>query len=449
MESSNITSANGFTLVKGGQIVASAPQISGDHDILIKDGVVDAVDTPGSFDSFVSQNQGACNVVDAKGLTVMPGLIDIHVHLREPGEEWKETVASGALAAVSGGVTAVCCMPNTRPANDSAEVTRYILERAKEADLCRVYPIGAITVGREGSNLAPMSELADAGCVAFSDDGWPVSSAGMMRRALEYSKMLGKPLTVHEEELSLSQGFSVNEGALSVRLGLKGMPGAAEDIMIARDIELARLTGGRVHLCHVSTKRAVTLIRRAKEDGIPVTAEVTPHHLLLDESCVGDFDSSYKMSMPLRTCEDIEALQAGLAEGVIDCIASDHAPHDDDSKSKEFDQAAFGILGLQTILPLTLRLVNSGLLKLEQAVSVLSSKPAACLGLPVNSFRKGDPGDLTIVDLQKQSVLKKEDILSKSTNSPFIGESMQGHVAYTIVAGRVVYQGVISGDSKR
>lgn len=421
-------------VVTGGRVIDPASGLDESRDILIEGGVIAAVDKPGSF-----SGKSEASVVDAKGCVVAPGLLDIHVHLREPGQEWKETIATGCDAAVAGGFTSICCMPNTVPAVDKASVVEFILQQAAKANGCRVFPIGTITLGREGHALSPMLELRDAGCVAFSDDGAPVSDAQIMRRALEYNRMLGTVLTVHEEELSLSDGFAMNESALSLKLGLKGMPEAAENVMIARDIELARLTGGRVHFCHVSTARGVTLIRRAKEDGIPVTAEVTPQNLTLDESFVADYDTHAKMSMPLRTKKDNEALVQALADGVIDCIASDHAPHEADSKRREFEHASFGMLGLQTTLPITLSLVRAGKLSMKRAIEALTSAPARCFNMPHAGLKKGAVADITVIDPERSYVLAPEHILSKSKNTPLFGMTMQGHAASVLIGGRLVY----------
>ncbi len=415
------------------------------RDILVEEGRISALDKPGAF-----AGKSEAQLVDAKGCVVTPGLLDIHVHLREPGQEWKETIATGCDAAVAGGFTSICCMPNTVPTVDKASVVEFILSQAAKANGCRVFPIGAITLGREGHALSPMLELRDAGCVAFSDDGAPVYDAQIMRRALEYNRMLGTVLTVHEEELTLSDGFSMNESALSLKMGLKGMPDAAENVMIARDIELARLTGGRVHFCHVSTARGVTLIRRAKEDGIPVTAETTPHNLSFDETLIGDYDTNAKMSMPLRTKKDNEALIQGLADGVIDCIASDHAPHEADSKRREFDHASFGMLGLQTTLPLTLALVRAGKLTMKRAIEALTSAPARCFHMAHDGLKKGAVADITVIDPERSYVLAPEHILSKSKNTPLFGMTMQGHAASVLVGGRLVYsaeRGVIARNN--
>ena len=421
-------------VIKGGRLLDPGAGVEGEQDLLLTEGKVEALDKPGAFAELEDAEE-----VNAQGLLVVPGLIDIHVHLREPGFEWKETIETGAQAAVAGGFTDVCCMPNTNPVNDSAQVTDFILEQAKAAGLARVHPIGAISQGSQGKALSPMLELKEAGCVAFSDDGLPVSNAGLMRKALEYSLMIDAVLTCHEEELSLSQGFSMNESALSLKMGLLGMPDAAENVMIARDIELARLTGAPVHFCHVSTMRGVELIRRAKEDGIPVTAEVSPHHFTIDESWVEDYNTAAKVSMPLRNSEDVQAMLEGLSEGVIDCIASDHAPHEADSKSKEFSKASFGLIGLQTTLPLTLAKVRSGGLSLERAIAALTSDAARCLKLSANSLTKGSQANLTLVDLERKITLEPEMIRSKSRNTPFLGQELQGVAVQTFVEGKRVF----------
>lgn len=426
-------------IIKGARAVDPLLDIDEPRDLLIEAGKIKGCDKPGSFSNVSGK------VIDAKGLVLAPGLIDIHVHLREPGQEWKETIATGSDAAVAGGFTTVCCMPNTKPVNDSAEVTKYILKKSSAHGKCRVLPIGAISAGLKGESLSPMLELREAGCVAFSDDGRPVWNAGLMRKALEYSSMLGAVLTVHEEELTLSKDFSMNESALSLKLGLKGMPDAAENVMIARDIELARLTGCRVHFCHVSTARGVTLIRRAKEDGILVTAETAPHYFSLDESRVGTYDTSAKMSMPLRSPADVEGIIEGLASGVLDCIASDHAPHEHDSKNTTFDHASFGILGFQTTLPLTMRLVRDKKLSLKRAIEALTVKPAECFNLTVPTLKEGSVADVVLIDPERSTVLTREMILSKSKNTPFLGETLQGLATRTFMGGEEVY----SVDEKR
>lgn len=428
-----MNSENGKIVFRGATVIDPASGLNDLRDILLDNGVIEAIDKPGSF----ANTQAS--VEDVAGKFITPGLVDIHVHLREPGQEWKETIQTGIDAAVAGGFTTICCMPNTKPVNDNAQVTEFMIEQAAKHPLCKVLPIGAISVGSKGQSLAPMMELREAGCIAFSDDGRPVSNAQLMRRALEYSLMSGGVLTVHEEDLNLSQHFSMNESALSLKLGLVGMPGAAEDVMIARDIELSRLTGAPVHFCHVSTARAVTLIRRAKEDGILVTAEVSPHHLLLDESLIGDFDTAYKMSMPLRSKQDIAALLAGLRDGVIDCIASDHAPHEEDSKRTTFAEASFGILGLQTTVPIVLELVRKGELSLERAIASLTTDAARCFKMDAPRLAKGSKATMTVIDPQQTVAMSAEYIRSKSKNTPFLNQQMQGIAVQTWFDGRNVY----------
>ena len=426
--------AKGTKLLRGGRVLDPALSLDGPMDVLVEDGKIKAVDKPGQF-----AGASAGEIIDCSGKLVVPGLIDIHVHLREPGQEWKETVATGAAAAVAGGFTTVCCMPNTLPAIDNASVAELVYDRAAAADLCRVFPIGAITVGRHGEALAPMLELREAGCVAFSDDGAPVTNSQIMRKALEYNLMLGAVLAVHEEDTYLSEGFAMNESPMSLKLGLRGMPEASENVMIARDIELARLTGGRVHFCHVSTARGAQLIERAKQDGIPVTAEVMPHNLVADDELLAEYDTNLKMSMPLRSKADCQALIEALAKGVIDCVATDHAPHEFDSKRVEFDRASFGTLGLQTAVPVLMQLVREGKLTLARAIESLTSSPARCFNLEANSLKAGKPADITVIDLEKRITFSEEMIRSKSKNSMFLGWQLQGVAVKTIVAGKQVF----------
>jgi len=421
-------------LIKGGTLVDPGKGLNKKGDLLCEDGVVEAAGKPGEFDS-VSD----AKVLDASGAIVTPGLIDIHVHLREPGFEWKETIESGARTAAAGGFTAVCCMPNTNPVIDRAQVVEFILERAEDAGFARVHPIGAISEKLKGESLAPMVELWESGCVAFSDDGWPVWNSALMRCALEYGKMMNLVLACHEEDTGLSHGFSMNESELSVELGLRGMPAAAENVMISRDIELALLTGARVHFCHVSTARGVELIRRAKADGANVTAETAPHYITLDETAVKEYDTSAKMSMPLRKQEDIKGLIEGLADGTIDCIASDHAPHEDDSKRVAFGDATLGILGLQTTVPLVLEKVREGQLSIDRAIASLSTSARNCYGLDQVSLEKGSVADVSVIDLEQKITFGKEHNLSLSSNSPFFGRELQGLARFTVVGGCKVF----------
>ncbi len=430
-------------IIQGGTVIDAAEGREGEFDILVEDGRITAIEVPN-----VLKSHSDAERVDATGQWVIPGCIDLHVHLREPGEEWKETIQTGAEAAVLGGYTSICCMPNTRPANDSAEVTRYILEKARSAGAARVLPIGSISMGREGKQLAPYSELAKAGCVAFSDDGDPIADAGLMRRALEWCLMLGLPLSCHEEDRNLSCGGCMNEGPLSLRLGLKGFPGVAEDVMIARDIELARFTKGKVHICHVSTARGIELIRRAKNDGIAVTCEVAPHHLVLNESCVEHYDTNCKMMPPLKNDEDIEGLFGGIADGTVDAIASDHAPHHLDSKQVEFSRATVGILGLQTSLPLFVEFAVQGKVPRKRMVELLCAGPARSFGLASGSLRVGRDADITVVDPQRRWRLGEGDLRSKSKNSPFIGRELVGAALHVFVGGRcIVRDGKLVSES--
>lgn len=404
------------------------PSLGRKADLLFEDGrIVDIVD-PGKSESSWK------TTFDADNKWVIPGCIDMHVHLREPGFEWKETILSGVTAAIAGGFTTVCAMPNTNPVNDSAEVTQYILDQAKKANLARVFPIGAISVGLKGKELSPLMELKNAGCCAFSDDGEPVWDSKLMRKALEYAR--DSLFCLHEEDIRLSDRAPMNESPRSFSMGLIGQPTIAEEVMIARDIEIARYTGGRIHICHVSTARGVLLIERAKHDGINVTAEVTPHHLLLTEEMVEGYNTNAKMAPPLRSREDTLALQKALASGVIDVVASDHAPHERDRKECEFNEAAFGILGLQTTIPLLLELVGQGVLTEKRFVEVLSENAAQILRRPeVGSFSKGAYADITVLDPEVLWEFKESDIKSLSFNSPFIGRTLKGKVTDVFVGG--------------
>lgn len=432
-------------VIEGGHVIDAATGVDGNFDVLIKDGVIAAIEQPGLLKSAADVRR-----IDATGKWVMPGCVDLHVHLREPGEEWKETVRTGAEAAVLGGYTAICCMPNTKPANDSAEVTRYILEKARSAGAARVLPIGAVSMERKGKQIAPYSELAKAGCIAFSDDGDPVSDAGLMRRALEWCLMLGLPVACHEEDRNLSCGGCMNESPLSLRMGLKGFPGVAEDVMIARDIELARFTGGKVHICHVSTARGIELIRRAKSDGIPVTCEVAPHHLVLNDQAVSDYDTNCKMMPPLKDHEDVKGLFAGLADGTVDAIASDHAPHDRDSKQVEFSRAAVGVLGLQTSLPLLVEMCLAGTMSRLRMVDLLCAGPARAFGLPYGTIRAGSAADVVVLDPQREWIFAEELVRSKSKNSPFLGRKLVGSTEHVFVGGnQVVDHGRLIADAQQ
>jgi len=422
-------------LLRGGRVVDPAQGRDGAFDVLVADGTVEEV-------GLRLAARGA-QVLDLKGLVVCPGFIDLHTHLREPGREDKETIASGTRAAAAGGYTAVCAMPNTDPVNDTAGITRAILEKAAAEGAVRVYPIAAITRGQQGQELAEMGELREAGCVAVSDDGRPVASARVMRRALEYAKAFGLVVIDHCEEPTLAEKTCMNEGPVSTVLGLRGQPAAGEAIVVERDVLLAELTGSRIHIAHLSAAASVDAVRRGKRRGVAVTAEATPHHLLLTDEAVREsgYDTSTKMSPPLRSEADRQAVVAGLQDGTIDCIATDHAPHTVDDKKVEFDVAANGIVGLETAVALCLdRLVGAGLLELPQLVSLLSTAPARVLGLPGGTLLPGSAADLTVLDLSKKRQVDPERFLSRSRNTPFGGWILKGWPAMTIVGGRVAWR---------
>ncbi|HUP58059.1 MAG TPA: dihydroorotase [Bdellovibrionota bacterium] len=421
-------------LIQGGRIVDPSRKRDSEGDLLIEDGKVSAIDHPGKIPA-----KKASKVISAKGRFVLPGLIDMHVHLREPGLEYKETIETGTRAAVAGGFTSVACMANTQPVNDTPYVTAFIRERAKATASCRVFPIGALSKGLKGEELAEIGGMVSEGARAISDDGMPVMNSYLMRKAMDYAKAFDVPIISHAEDGNLVGQGSMNEGALSNELGIRGNPAAAEEIMVAREIALCRLTRARVHIAHVSTAVALEHIRRAKEDGLPVTAEVCPHHLTLTEDAVKTYDTCCKMAPPLRTAEDVEALWKALADGTIDVIATDHAPHGLIDKAVEFDQAANGIIGLQSALPLTFKLVDDGKVKLARWVESLSSGPARVLGLKLGTLEKGWDADVTIFDPQAKWVFSEDKILSKSANSPFVNWDLKGRAVATIVGGRVAY----------
>lgn len=375
--------------------------------------------------------------IDLTGRWVLPGLIDMHVHLREPGEEYKETIASGTMAAAAGGFTAVACMPNTRPVLDSESGISLVVSRAHNA-AARVYPVGAISKESQGERLAEFGEMKRAGAVACSDDGRPVVNSQMMRRAMEYAANFDLPIISHCEEISLSQHGVMNEGSFSTRLGLPGIPRAAEEIMVYRDLALATLTGHRLHLAHISTAESVSLIRRAKAAGCRVTAETAPHYFTLTEEAIGRYDTAAKMNPPLRTQEDLLAIIAGLKDGTIDAIASDHAPHSELEKELEFDQAANGIIGLETSLPLALRLVQEGVLTVGRLVELMSVNPARILGVEGGTLAEGAVADVTVIDPERSFTYTREAVVSKSKNSPFLDWQFTGQAVMTIVGGRIV-----------
>lgn len=422
-----------LTRFKGAHIVD--PGNMNEHrDLLIKDGLVHGFLDPGAADP-----ETGIETIDVKGMILVPGLIDVHVHLREPGHEYKETILSGLMAAAHGGFTAVCPMPNTNPVNDCAQVTRFILERAKEARLCRVYPVGAITRGLKGDTLAEYGDMRQAGMVAITDDGRPVDNARVMRRAMEYAAGLGLPVISHSEELSLAGDGAMNEGAVATRLGIRGIPNAAESIMVMREIALAELTNARVHIAHVSCEESVEAIRQGKKRGIKVTCETAPHYFTLTDEAVADYDTHAKMNPPLRTEKDRLAVIQGLIDGTIDCIATDHAPHSPLEKEVEFDQAAFGIIGLETSLALSLKLVQDELISMETLVEKMSRNPARFLGID-NRLLPGNPADITVIDPDKDHVIDPGIFVSKSRNTPFAGLKVKGEAFLTMVQGRIVFQ---------
>jgi dihydroorotase len=421
-------------LIRNGRVVDPANSMDGVHDVLVSGGRIERVGAGLTVPPDAT-------VLDATGKIVCPGFIDIHVHLREPGYEYKETVASGTRAAAAGGFTAVACMANTQPVNDNRSITDYIRAKAAVEGMVHVYPIGAVTRGLGGEELAELAELAEAGCVAFSDDGRCVMNAALYRRAMEYTLPFGTPLISHAEDHQLSRGAAMNEGVVSTELGIAGAPAAAEDIMVARDILLAELTGAHVHIAHLSTAGAVRLVRDAKARGVRVTAEVTPHHLLLTEDAVRTFDANAKMNPPLRSKRDTEVLLEALVDGTIDCIATDHAPHAGSEKEGEFDRAAFGIVGLETAVGLLLdRLVKPGALPLATLISRLSRDPARLLGLPGGSLAPGAPADLTLLDPAAEWTVDPARFQSRSRNTPFGGWSVTGRPWKTIVGGGIVWE---------
>ncbi len=423
-------------LVRGGRLVDPAQGIDAPLDLLLEEGRVarlaERLEPP-----------AGCEVLEAAGKVVAPGLIDIHVHLREPGQTAKETIASGAAAAVAGGFTAVACMANTQPVNDSALVTEAILAAAGRAGLCRVHPIGAISKGLEGRELAPFGELVAAGCRAVSDDGRPVMNAELMRRALEYSQHFGIPVVQHAQDLDLSGDGVMHEGVASACCGMPGIPGVAEDVMVARDLVLLAEYGGRYHVAHLSTARSLALVRAARERGLAVTCEVTPHHLLLTDRAVLDsgLAADWKMQPPLRSEGDAAALLTGLADDTIDAIATDHAPHTPDEKALEFQSAPFGVVGLETSLALGLdRLVGTGVIPLARLIELMSTGPARVLGLPGGTLAPGSPADVTVIDLERELDVVAARFASKSRNTPFAGWKLRGRAVATIVGGRVVWR---------
>lgn len=420
-------------LIKSGQVIDPVNGINEVMDLLVEDGKIIAVENK------IESKEAV--VIDATGKYVCPGFIDMHVHLREPGFEYKEDINSGSRAAAAGGFTTICCMPNTNPVIDNAAVASFVRDRGRRTGLVNVRPIGAITKKQAGCELAPVAEMVTAGCVAISDDGKPVVRGDIMRNALEYAKMFGLPVLAHCEDPQITRDGQMHEGYFSTYFGMKGIPAAAEEVMVARDIILARLTGGRLHVCHVSTIGALDMIAKAKKEGLAVTCEVTPHHLALTDEIVGTYDTDTKVSPPLRSAEHVAALRKALADGVIDCIATDHAPHELEAKDCEYNLAANGISGLETAIAVVMdKLVNTGELDLEQMVRAFTSTPADILGLPCGELSPGTPADITIIDPELVKTVDPEAFYSLGKNTPFKGMELKGWPVMTIVGGKIVAQ---------
>lgn len=421
-------------LLRAGRVVDPSQELDAKRDVLLVDGVIASVAK--SLDA-----PEDARVIDCMGLIVTPGLIDVHVHLREPGEEHKETIATGAAAAVAGGFTSICAMPNTDPPIDDPATVGYVVAQGRAAGLARIYPVGCISAGREGERLALIGEMVEAGAVAITDDGSPVMNSGLMRLALEYSQTFGIPVADHPEDLGLSAEGHMNEGIVSARLGLAGKPNVSEDIHIVRDLLLAELTGGHIHLQHVSTTFGVESIRQAKARGVHVTAEASPHHLILTQEAVEGYRTEAKMNPPLRVQEDVDAVRAGLADGTLDLIATDHAPHHYDEKEAAFANAPNGIVGLETALGLILtRVVGEGVIDLATMVERMSCQPARAFNLPGGSLAEGGPADVTVFDLEAKWTVDPKRFRSKSSNTPFAGWELKGQPRFTIVEGRVVWE---------
>ena len=424
-------------LLRGGRLIDPSLGLDAPGDLLIANGVVEAHGRLGE----VRRDGDALEVIECEGRVISPGFIDVHCHLREPGREEVETIATGARAAAAGGFTAVCAMPNTDPVTDNQAAVGFIIRQAQRAGGARVYPIGAISIGQQGATLAEFGEMVGAGAVAVSDDGKPVVSAQLMRTALEYARTYGIPVADHCEDPTLAAGGAMNEGLMSARLGLRGIPAEAEEIMAIRDILLARLTGGHIHLCHMSTKGSVELIRWGKERGIKVTAEVCPHHLSLTEEAVEGYDTNAKMNPPLRTAADVAALQEAVKDGTIDVIATDHAPHHYDEKEREFADAPNGIVGLETALAVNLTwLVHRNVVDLPTLIERMSTAPAKLFTLPGGTLRRGAPADVTVFDPDVAWTVDPAQFKSKGRNSPYAGQTLRGRVALTVVEGRVIHR---------
>jgi len=419
-------------LIKNGRVIDPASGTDGILDLLIDGGKILELRKQIAA-------TGSMQVIDAAGLLVAPGLIDMHTHLREPGQEYKETIYTGARAAAAGGFTSIACMPNTSPVNDNASVTNFIVNQSRTEACVNVYPVGALTRDLKGEALAEYGDMKEAGIVALSDDGKTVKSAEVMRRCLEYAKTFSLPVICHCEDADLAARGMMHEGIVSTRLGMRGIAPAAEELIVAREIALAEWVGHPVHIAHVSTSGSVRIIREAKARGAAVTAETAPHYFTLTDDAVTSFDTATKVNPPLRTQQDLEAIRQGLKDGTLDVIASDHAPHSSLEKDVEFDNAAFGMIGLETSLPLALELVSEGVLTLMQAFEKYTINPARILNLHKGRIQAGWDGDITIIDTEAEYMLDRDRLFSKSSNSPFLGRHLKGRAAYSIVAGSIIY----------
>ncbi len=434
-------------LIKNGHLVDPSQGIDGIYDVLVSEGKILELKSHGTKgksqkpakNTAVSITEDAELItINAEGLLVLAGFVDMHVHLREPGFEYKETIQTGTEAAIAGGITSVCCMPNTNPVNDNATVTEFIIKQAIERGFCDVFPVGAITKGQKGEELAEFGMMYEAGCIAFSDDGRPVMDSLMMRRALEYSKIFNVPIISHAEDMSLAAGGVMNEGLLSLQLGLKGIPAQAEEIMVARDIALAELTGGRLHIAHISTKGSVELIRTAKKRGIAdITAETCPHYFSITEDAIGSYNTNAKVNPPLRTPGDIEAIKEGLRDGAIDVIATDHAPHHADEKFGEFDLAPSGISGFETSIGLSMKLVDEGVLTLNQLIEKMTLSPSKIIGIRKGTVKQGADADIVILDINTEYAVAAASFRSKGKNTPFEGWTLNARPVATIAKGRI------------
>jgi dihydroorotase len=423
-------------LLRGGRIIDPSQQLDDQVDLLIEGRTIAGL----GKDLIRAGGESDLTILELEGKLVVPGLIDMHTHLREPGFEYKETVRTGSLAAAAGGFTSIACMPNTDPVNDTRSVTEFILRKARQCGVVNVYPVAAVSKSSEGAVITEFADLRDAGAVAFSDDGKSVMDSGLMRRALEYAHALGMPVISHCEDMDLAAGGAANEGVVATRLGLRGIPNIAEDLMVGRDIAIAEYTGTAVHIAHVSTAGAVELIRGAKRRGVKVTAEAAPHHFTLTDEALKDYDTNAKVNPPLRTLADVNAVREGLKDGSLDAIASDHAPHSTLEKDVEFDYAASGMIGLETSLALGLRLVEEGVLSLNQLVAKMSTNPAQILKIQKGTLKVGADADVTVIDPDEEWTVDTRTFQSLSKNTPFNGWGLRGRALFTIVGGDIKYR---------